>query len=194
MNTTYILHGGATKKDNLDNELFFKYFTEFVEKDSVKILMCYFAREKEEWDGLLESAKTKISNEITKQVSLTIANDPEDLLNKLQTHDVLYVDGGEAEFIEPLLPQLAGLKHAIKGKVYIGSSMGAFIVSSQYVLSFDSQDTLSSHRGLGLLPFNTLCHWNVEKKKEEKITLLKKSSPDFPILTLDEGKMAMFVQ
>jgi hypothetical protein len=71
--------------------------------------------------------------------------------------------------------------------------MGAFIVSSQYVLTFEKQDTSEVHYGLGLLPISTLCHWDIEKKKEEKVHLLKQAAPDRPILTLNECKFAMFV-
>jgi peptidase E len=193
MTTIYILHGGETTKDTPDNEIFFKYFTHFVQKDKVSILMCYFTKKKEIWDTRLETDRQKIEKQTTKKVSLTLAKDPEDLLKKLDSHDVLYVAGGEAELIESYLPLLKTLKKKLKGKVYLGSSMGAFIVSSQYVLSFEKQDTNEVHYGLGLLPISTLCHWDIEKKKEEKVHLLKQAAPDNPILTLNECKLAVFI-
>lgn len=194
MTTTHILHGGETSRSNPDNELFFKYFTHFVEKDSVNILMCYFSKEKEIWDERLELDRNRITKQTTKKIRLSLAKDPEDLLKKLETHDVLYVAGGQAELIEPLVPQLKGLKEKINGKVYIGCSMGAFIISAQYVLSFDKQEASTVHHGLGLLPMSTLCHWDIENKKEEKINLLKQAAPEIPILTLDECKFTLFVQ
>src|SRR5664279_489227 len=161
MSTTYILHGGDTTRDTPDNELFFKYFTHFVEKDNVNILMCYFSKEKETWETRLESDRNKITKQTTNKISLSLAKDPVDLLKKLEVHDVLYVAGGQSELIEPLLPQLKNLKEKINGKVFIGCSMGAFIASDHYVLSFDKQETNSAHHGLGLLPISTLCHWNI---------------------------------
>jgi peptidase E len=106
---------------------------------------------------------------------------------------VLYVAGGQAELIEPLYSQLTGLKDLLKGKVYIGCSMGAFMVSSQYVLTFDNQLSSEVHRGLGLLPIGTLCHWDIETKRQLKIDLLKRAAPDSPILTLNECKFTLFV-
>jgi peptidase E len=119
--------------------------------------------------------------------------DPEDLLEKIKTHDVLYVAGGDADLIEPLISRMNGLANVLKGKVYIGCSMGAFIVSSHYVLSFNKDHSIEVHHGLGLLHFDTLCHWNVEKQKDLKLELLKKSSPQSRILLLDECQYSVFV-
>lgn len=84
-------------------------------------------------------------------------------------------------------PKLGGLKEKLEGKIYAGSSMGAFLASKGYVLSSDGQDTNTVHEGVGLLPIQTLCHWDVENKKEQKLKLLKKAS-GLPILALDETK------
>jgi peptidase E len=194
MTTTFILHGGETTRDTSDNKLFFKYFTHFVEKDEINILMCYFTKDKKIWDTRLETDREKIESQTTKKVILTLAETPKDLLMKLDSADVLYVAGGDPEPIESYLPQLKDLKDKLKGKVYLGCSMGAFIVSSQYVLSFEKQDISEVHHGLGLLPISTLCHWDIEKKKEEKIKLLKQAAPDSPILTLNECKLTVFIQ
>jgi peptidase E len=130
----------------------------------------------------------------TKKIVYTIAQDPADLLTQLATNDVLYVAGGAAEPIEATLPQLKDLKEKLKGKIYLGSSMGAFIVCQQYVLSFDKQDDTHVHHGLGILPVSTLCHWNVENKKDQKIDYLKNEAPNIPIITLEEGKFVTFIQ
>ena len=192
--TTYILHGGETSRDDPENEQFFACFTKYVEKNEVKILMCYFTKEKEIWEKRLESDRKKIAKHTTKKVTLSLANDPEDLLEKLNTHDVLYVAGGNAQPLESYLPLFGSFKEKLKDKVYLGCSMGAFIVSSQYVLTFDDQENSTVHKGLGLLPFSTLCHWNIEKKKEEKVGLLKEAAPNSPILLLEECKFTTIIR
>jgi len=60
------------------------------------------------------------------------------------------------------------------------------MASESYVLSHDAQDSNSVHKGIGLLPFQTLCHWDVELEKEKKKLLLIKHS-QAPILSLNEG-------
>ncbi len=193
MTTTYILHGGETSRNTPDNDLFFKYFTHFVDKDEVRILMCYFAKEKNIWDSRLESDKNKIARQTTKKVSVSLAQNADDLLEKMDSTDVLYVAGGDAEAIEAYLPALKNLQEKIRGKVYLGCSMGAFIISSHYVLSFEKQAESEVHHGLGLLPISTLCHWDIEKKKELKVGLLRKAASDKPILALDECKLSLFI-
>jgi len=193
MAVTYILHGGETSRENEFNDAFFQEFTKHVDKDEVHILHCLFSQEKEKWDELFQRLKSAIEAQTSKKVVCTIAQDPLDLLNKLGSHDVLYVAGGQAELIEPVIPHLENLHNLMQNKVYIGSSMGAFIASSQYVLSFETQEDTQVHYGLGLVPLSTLCHWDIEKKKQTKIDLLKNAAPTTPILTLDECKYSIFV-
>jgi peptidase E len=185
--TTYILHGGMTSKETGDNKEFFRTFTDIVKKDKVSILLCYFAQPKSNWDKKFQRDKESIEKQTTKQITLSIAEDEDDLLKKIAFHDVIYVAGGSDELIEPTLANLHDLGKFLEDKIYIGSSMGAFIVSANYVLSFDAdQDISRPHKGLGLLPINTLCHWNVETKKEYKVSLLKKVAPDKPIVVINE--------
>ena len=63
--------------------------------------------------------------------------------------------------------------------------MGAFLVSESYVLSMSDQAENEVHTGIGLLPIQTLCHWNVEAHKKEKLKLLSDYS-DTPIIVLGE--------
>lgn len=191
--TTFMLHGGETSRENPNNEIFFKYFTHFVEKQEVKILMCYFAKDKNIWETRLESDRNKIAKQTSKKISLLLAENPKDLLNKLDSCDVLYVAGGDPEPLESYLPSLITLTEKLKGKIYLGCSMGAFIVSEYYVLSFEKQETSEVHKGLGLLPINTLCHFDIENKKELKINLLKQKAPELPILTLNECQNVIFI-
>lgn len=185
---TFILHGGQTREENAFNDAFFACFTKYVPKETVRILLCYFARSADEWEALYKRDVEKIKKQSSKKIVTTIAQNADELLMLLPTYDVLFVQGGEAENIEQYYPKLSELGEKLKGKIYIGSSMGAFMACENYVLSFPRQDETNAHAGLGLLPFNILCHWNVEKKKEYKIDLLKKKNSTNPILTIDEGK------
>lgn len=192
MNTTFILHGGniSTKSPNNDN--FFKEFTSHVEASAVKILMCYWARSEDKWNKLFERDTALILAQTKKEVTFKIAHEVSDVTDVNSDYDVLFVAGGDGYRIEPYYSKLKGLKGRLNNKVYIGSSMGAFLVASNYVLSFESQDSDNVHKGIGILPVNVLCHWNIEKKKDRKIELLSKDSPELPILTLDEGQYAKF--
>ena len=148
--------------------------------------MCLWARYPEKRDGALLKHEQRISkNSGSKTIEISVASDPKDLLSRIGEYDVIYIDGGEGENIEPYYDELVDLKSKLDGKICIGSSMGSFVIANHYVLSNDDKDTTNVHNGLGLLPINCLCHWNIEDKKQDKIALIKKVS-DLPIIALNE--------
>lgn len=183
--TTFLLHGGGTSKKLPGNDQFFADFTQLVNKPEVTIVLCYWSRGRDEWQKLIERDQNSILRNTDKNVTFQVAEDTADLFEKLKDADVLYVAGGDAELLEPYYAELGELKTALSGKVFAGSSMGAFLASQQYVLSFDSQDDSTVHNGVGLLPIRMLCHWDVEEKKDFKLNLLKNSEPT---IVLNEGE------
>lgn len=191
MPTTYYLIGG-TKKSESKTKLFTDIFTS-VSKSDIKILLCLWSIDVDKWDKKFVEFKKESSLHTKKNIKIEIVKDVEDLNKKMPDFDIFYVVGGHAYNIEPYYSQLSNLKEWLEGKIYVGSSMGAFMVSSNYILSFDDQDYLTVHNGLSLLKINTLCHWDKEKRREMKIKMLKDESPDLPILTLDEGQFVKFV-
>lgn len=192
MSTIYILHGGETSKESPLNEKFYSYFTDLINKDHVKVLICLWARNPAKREMALEKHTQNILKNTSKTVEISLAKDPQDLLSRIIDYDVLYIDAGYAENIEPFYKDLVNLKSKLESKVCIGSSMGAFAISTHYVLSYDDQDTTHVHAGLGLLPVNSLVHWNMEDNKQEKIALLKKVS-DLPIVILDECELVKII-
>jgi len=191
--TTYILQGGKTKIESANNELFFKQFTNLVQKDNVKILLCYWAREKKEWEELFKSDKAKILKQSTKKTEINIIDTVESLKTQLKEADVLYFLGGEEEFLRPYVSELGFLKEALNNKIYIGSSMGAFLASRHYVLSLSRQNEDTVYDGLGLVPYNILCHWNIEKNRQKKIDMLKEKDPQTSLLLIEEQKFEKLI-
>jgi peptidase E len=179
--TTFILHGGANSKDNKQNDYFFSCFSKFVNKPEVKILLCYFSRVKSKWDKLVRRDRAKIIKNSSKRLSFQIAKDAKDLLEKINDCNVLYVAGGEPELLEPYYKQLRGLRSKLQDKVYIGSSMGAYMASENYLSSRDDK----IHTGMGLLPIQIICHWDQKKNRKQKLALLKNNS-EAMILVLNE--------
>jgi len=194
MPTTYILHGGNTSIKSESNEKFFKEFENSVARPEVSVLICLWSRDKSKWNGIFNEYKGRIVQSAEKNLYFDIANDPKDFSNKIKNFDIFYVIGGDADKIEPFYSELPDLKSQLEGKVYVGGSMGAFMVCENYVLSFDQQDYLTVHKGLGILKLNLLCHWDIEKRRDLKINMLKEEAPDLPILTLEEGEYVKFVR
>lgn len=193
MTTTFVLQGGETSREHPSNDKFFQHFTDLVNKDEITIIMCYWSRNRSRWQAAYDRDCAKVLKQTSKKVNFILTENPANLKKGLDSADVLYVSGGDAEPIEKLLPELTWLKEEIKGKVYLGSSMGAFIAGEKYVLSYDAQDTKNVHQGLGFLPVNSLIHWDMENKKEEKVKMLQQVS-DLPILTLDECEFVKIIK
>lgn len=186
--TTYILHGGNSSAENEANSTFFGEFTKSNSKDEVSILLCYWAREKGEWDSLSvrDGRKIKI-NAIDKKVNISVAQNADDLVQKIKYSDVLYIAGGTFSKLKKEISEIENFKSLIKDKVIIGSSAGAFLTAKQSLNSFDEQET-DINIGLGLLPISILCHWDIENKKEEKLKKLQNYDPKSPIIVLNEAE------
>ncbi|TXI34280.1 MAG: hypothetical protein E6Q53_01630 [Candidatus Moraniibacteriota bacterium] len=192
MSYIVVLHGGKTSVESPKNDLFFALFTSLSKKSKIKAAMVYWARNEDEWDKVFSRDKEKILRNSKKEIAFLLPISPEELYNILPECDIVYVAGGEARNIEPLYQQLSSLKEKLDGKVYFGSSMGAFIASQSYVLSSDDKDTDTVHHGVGLVKISCLAHWDVEPNKEAKLELLKKES-NLPIITLNEHEISVIV-
>ena len=66
--------------------------------------------------------------------------------------------------------------------------MGALLASKYYVLSLSNQNEDTVYDGLGLVPYNILCHWNIETNKDKKISMLKEKDPQTPLLLIEEKR------
>lgn len=185
--TKFILHGGETSRECSNNQNFFRQFSRSTDKLEVNILLCYWARDPKFRQQAIDRDIRQITGLADKTVNFDITEGLSDFESKMASADVLYVAGGSADLIEPQFLQMNNLGELLDNKVYIGSSMGAFLVSQSYVLSFDESDKQIVREGHGLIPFSILCHWDVEKLPEYKLGLLKQYNSQLPILCLDEA-------
>lgn len=191
--TTYILHGGNTSKASPDNDDFFRQFTHSVAQKQVNILICYWASTKDTWKEKYQEDKTSIGLYSKIHFNIQIATDPDDFKQKISTNHVVYFRGGRLH-PQPYFSKLSSLKEMLDGKVYIGSSMGAYFVATNYMASSRNSTILDVKRGLGLLPLSIVCHWDIKNmERQKRVTMLQKHSPDLPILTIDEQKYVKLV-
>lgn len=191
--TTFVLHGGYTSKNNRQNKLFFQQFTNLVEKPKVKIMLCYWGQAHDEWQRLIKHDQAKIMAETEKDVEFYVAQDPQDLFAHIANYDVLYVSGGKNHYLEPYHQKLKELSQVLEDKIYIGSSQGAYVAAANYLFSIDKEKKRTPHRGIGLLPFNIICHWERKQQKLSKLEMLQQVS-NLPILTLREFQTVIFYQ
>lgn len=192
MKTQYILHGGVTTKKCQSNDDFFKSFSSLVNKKRIKILLCYWALKKEKRQETFRRDKPKIlKHSGEKEIEIEVVQNPKDFDKKINEADVFYIYGGKFDGLKDTIGKINDFKAKIKGKLVIGSSAGSFLLCKYSLNSFNFQKT-EINEGLGLLPLNVLCHFDIEKRAEEKVDKILKVAPQLPILTLDEGEFVSF--
>ena len=164
--TKYILHGGYTRIKNESNKMFFKEILLSFNK-SVKILFIFFARPEKDWETLEKREKNHLKTARPDlQLDLIIAsNDIISLEKQILESDVIYIIGGENKPLINKLKNIKNLKDLFKDKVVVGSSAGAYCLSTYYY----SHEAKGIFDGLGILPIKTLAHYSplLEKKLEE---------------------------
>lgn len=183
MTTKYILHGGATRAPLESNKQFFREAL-IGSKGMVKILAVYFAREEKDYAWMFEQELENFKfNSPEKQVEMEIASADFSIFKKqLAEADVIYVRGGSTFKLVEKIKQLPEFANLIKGKIYVGSSAGAYLVAKYY---YENEKELVGE-GLGILPIKIVAHWS-----ENMINIfekLKMAGEDLPIYTLAEGE------
>lgn len=191
--TTYILHGGDASAPSALNQEFFTQFTESVDKDSVNILLIFWAQEEHRWQESFDLYSSKIRENTTKNCKIKLINSEAKLYQEMPQADTIYFHGGTIHLVDQIT-QPDKFKEGLNGKTYIGCSMGAYLVSSQYMVSNRVTDKLEVKKGLGLLPLSIVCHWDIKNmKRRQRVKLLREHNSRLPILTVDEQKYVKLI-
>lgn len=185
--TKYILHGGDTREINPDNNGFFREMT-LGSKDKILVLLNYFAREDSEVEGLAEQDKQRfLQNYDGKDLEFEIAH-PEQLIGQISRADVMYMRGGETNWLKEKLLKTPNLTELFKNKVIAGSSAGAYVLSKYYW----GNDTNKLGDGLGIINFKTYCHY--QPKDSGILNKLTAYKEKLPLLVLPNYKWVVFYQ
>jgi peptidase E len=131
------------------------------------------------------------ANSKGKKIEIDSVVDKEDFDVKILTADVFYISGGSYKMLKEKFDKVQGFKKKIEGKILIGCSAGTFLICKYSINAYNWQDQ-KINKGLGLLPFSILCHFDVEKQKGEKLGRLANNSPSTPLLVLNECRYTTF--
>ena len=176
--TKFILHGGYTSKKNYLNNNFFKETTKGLE-GKVKILLVYFASEEFDYERKLEEDKDNfLRNSDNENLKFEIAN-KDNFIEQIKNSDVVYIRGGDTFKLLEILKSYPEFLKVIKGKIVVGSSAGAYVLSRIFY-SRTKKEVLD---GLGILPIAIACHF---KGDEKVLKLLREKAGDSEILLLDD--------
>ncbi len=155
----------------------------------VNILICLFARQREEWNKLFKDNKYFFKrNLLDVELDFTLA-DENNFVNQIKETNLLYFSGGDTTNLLNILKKTSGWLNGLDGKTVMGSSAGTDILSTyNYDIEF-----FKCSDGFGLAPVKTIVHYRTDgytppvgwKAAYED---LKQYKEELPILALREGE------
>lgn len=155
------------------------------------LLSCFFAAPESDWPTKSKDWKEWFSMHIAQPFTYDYAKRAT-FLGQMDTADVIYFHGGDTALLLKTLPDTATLKAHFPGKVVIGSSAGANMLSKLYWSS--GRGVLGE--GRGILDANTMVHYGSKDKrigadwKQEEAAFQKIIGTD-RILQLPEGQFVV---
>lgn len=174
--TKYILHGGYTRQRNELNDKFFAEITKDVKENS-KILLVYFATDESNYEEFSKQEKNNfLRNSKLKSLIFEIAT-KDNFIEQIKESDVIYIRGGDTFKLLNILKQFPAFSNAIQGKIVVGSSAGAYILSTY----FYSREKKKVFEGLKILPIATHCH---HEGNQKIVNLLKERGRDSELVLL----------
>ncbi len=195
--TKYILNSGGLKNKP---EKAKKFFEEILKdsKQNPKMLLCFFAQPREDWEGKFEEYKLgflEFSNELNPIFELAM---PDKFEEQVGNSDIIFIYGGDDHLLWYWLKQY-NLPEIWKGKVVVGSSAGSDVL----VKSFWTCDWRQCMDGLGLVSIKFIPHyksteygkgdprgsidWNMAYEE-----LKEYGDKNLPIYALEEGDYQVF--
>lgn len=177
----YILHGGAAKHINPDNNSFFAEMTKGT-KGKTHILLNYFSRQDEEVEQCATRDKQRfLENSQNKELEFEVAI-PEKITEQLQRADIMWMLGGETAKLVEKMKTIPNLEQLFQGKVIGGSSAGVYVLAKHYW----ENDNNQLGDGLGLFDWKAYCHYKAEDK--DKVLELMNYADNLPVLCLPNYK------
>lgn len=193
--TKYILHGGMAGLACESND---KYYQEIVSSaaEPLKILLVYFAVEKERWAELAEWHKNRFVRQADgRKIGFEVASEnAEECARQIGWCNVVYIRGGSTPKLQAQLEKIPNFKELIKGKVVAGSSAGAMVFAKYYY----DQDEDNFIEGLDILHVKIMTHYlstgeYAPTSTKEYLEKLKDFRETLPIYAIPETEFVVII-
>lgn len=154
MQTTFILHGGGTSRDDTNNDAFFAEMVKEVEDGDTVLVVTFACEQEDEQEEVYQRDKREIISQTDKAVAVEQAK-PEIFTTQLAHAAVIYVPGGVTSVLKERLLQYPDFAELVAGKTYAGCSAGANVVSTYHTSGFAA----GVQAGLGMVPVCLMAHY-----------------------------------
>lgn len=194
--TLYILAGG---RDRAYPE-FWDQLSEVVQREvpSPKILSCMFASDEDAAEARFEGYKSTFAQYFAES-SLTLARH-DVFYEQIESSDVIYLHGGRTSRLLEAIPEYDRFRHAVEGKIVIGSSAGANFLST--VCYSPSSNVYM--RASAILPVASVVHYGTAEFEGRLISadewqrvrngLTEEVQGQLPVVLLPEGQFSLLAQ
>lgn len=197
MKQAVILHGGRIKTSVDGGKA---YFAEIVKNlgKTPRLLLCFFAQPREEWESRYEELQNRISSLLDCQPAYSMAT-PAEYYRQAGQSDALLMSGGDATLLHTWADRTSGFIESLRSlPVIAGSSAGADLL----VEKFWACDWRTVQKGLGIVKTNLMVHYgsqygsldprgSIDWQKAEA-ELRASIGPAAVITKLQEGEFKIF--
>jgi peptidase E len=186
--TKFILHGGMTRIPCENNDKFYKEIISSV-NEPVKVLLIFFAAQKERWAELDKEHREKFTERAgNKKIEFKIASEKvEDFVDQINWCDIVYIRGGDTPMLKRQLEKVSNFKDLIKDKIVAGSSAGALVFAKYYY----EQDYDQIFEGLNFLHVKIIAHYLTKGEYaatsgKDKLKMLENYKEKLPVYAIPE--------
>jgi peptidase E len=152
--TKYVLNSGGLRKYPTKATLFFKEVIKDL-GDNPRVLICFFAQPREDWERKFDDYKknflTAIDNQIIPEIELAF---PDKFIEQVKNSDAIIIYGGDDYLIKYWLRQY-DLPNIWQDKVVATISAGSDVLAN----SFWTCDWRECLDGLNILPIKFIPHY-----------------------------------
>lgn len=150
--TTYILAGGNDRATEGYGKRLADELTQHCSHPN--ILSCFFSAPEQEWPAKHAEWKKWFARNFTNGFSYSYA-EKDTFLRQIDRADVIYLHGGNTQLLFDTFPSVEDFVRHVKGKIVVGGSAGANILSKKYWSSTRAVPC----KGLGILDVNIMVHY-----------------------------------
>lgn len=178
MKTTFLLFGGATRKNYSKTKQFFEEGLSKLVQSEINFLLVYFAKDESRWDECRQRDVNIISQFPDKNINFVLA-DAENFDEQAKKAEIVYLQGGDGPRIKNALEKF-DLNKIFAGKIILANSAGVNVLAKYY---YDN-DYDRIDEGLGILPIKIICHFAPEVVS--KLEALNNYKEELEVVALPE--------